>query len=477
MKLSLYSGARALSAVKHAVIAATISLSTTVAEPFQHKGNGTGSIVTIAKTTKASGSSATLSLVPITITEQPRNERPRAGWTVSFSVSAAGADLRFQWSKDGIDLPLATNSIHLVHNVQKSDEGVYSVLITSPYGSLASAPARLSLLATNTPVVPGQVVGWRSIQPPFLTDVISIAASTGYGLALKSDGTVVGWGNNASRQLSIPDGLRNVVAIAANGYMECGAEGCWPVGRSVALKSDGTVVAWGYNTPSDLGLTGIVAISADMGHVLGLKSNGTVAAWGDLPPAGLTNVVAVAAGLYNLALKENGTVWTWGQNGSRETGWTNVIAIAAGPTHSLAVKSDGTIYGLGDVEIPSWSDVIAIAVGFNSSLGLKANGTVVSWGDIPAPPEGLSKVIAISADEYQGLAIVENPPAIQTQLRDGKILLRWPLSEPGLTLQSTTDLADIISWTTAPVAPVPVDSYFQLEEVLAEPAKFYRLMR
>ena len=48
-----------------------------------------------------------------------------------------------------------------------------------------------------------------------------------------ADGTVVGWGNNASGQTNVPTGLTNVVAIAANGD------------SSLALKANGTVVTWG----------------------------------------------------------------------------------------------------------------------------------------------------------------------------------------------------------------------------------------
>lgn len=57
-----------------------------------------------------------------------------------------------------------------------------------------------------------------------------IAAGILHSLALKSDGTVVGWGNGSGG--TIPPGLESVVSIAAGDH-------------SLALKSDGTVVAWG----------------------------------------------------------------------------------------------------------------------------------------------------------------------------------------------------------------------------------------
>ena len=54
-------------------------------------------------------------------------------------------------------------------------------------------------------------------------------------MALKNDGTVVAWGYNANGESTVPADLTGVAAIAAGGY------------HSVALKSDGTVVTWGRN--------------------------------------------------------------------------------------------------------------------------------------------------------------------------------------------------------------------------------------
>jgi hypothetical protein len=83
-----------------------------------------------------------------------------------------------------------------------------------------------------------------------------------HGLALKADGTVVGWGHNAYGQATPPAGLTGVAAIGARAH------------DSLALKADGTVVAWGYgvygqtNVPA--GLTGVVAIAAGGYHNLAL---------------------------------------------------------------------------------------------------------------------------------------------------------------------------------------------------------------
>lgn len=152
----------------------------------------------------------------------------------------------------------------------------------------------------------------------------SIAAGLFHAVAIKSDGTVAAWGDNYEGQTTIPRGLTNVVAIAAG------------VNHTVALKSDGTVTAWGENqfgqTTIPVGLTNVVAIAAGVFHTVALKSDGTVVAWGrnhcdqTTIPKGLTNVVAIAAGsAYTVALKSDGTVTTWGRQLSipGETRWSD----------------------------------------------------------------------------------------------------------------------------------------------------------
>jgi Regulator of chromosome condensation (RCC1) repeat/Putative Ig domain len=89
--------------------------------------------------------------------------------------------------------------------------------------------------------------------PAGLNHVIAVAVGYSHSLALKDDGTVVAWGPNGGLggfdygQVTVPAGLSGVVAIAAGDL------------HSLALKSNGTVLAWGYNNvqqttvPTDLG--------------------------------------------------------------------------------------------------------------------------------------------------------------------------------------------------------------------------------
>jgi alpha-tubulin suppressor-like RCC1 family protein len=290
----------------------------------------------------------------------------------------------------------------------------------------------------------GTIAGHNTpVQVSGLIDVVSISAGSSHSLALKKDGTVWAWGDNDYGQLG--DGtlidrktpvriLEDVIAIAAgNNY-------------SLALKVDGTVWSWGHNSNGELGngttdhsyspvqvssLTDVKAItSSKFCHNFAVKSDGTVWAWGcnedgqlgigsaDSDPhtvpvqvPGLTDVVSVSAGTFHsLALKKDGTVWAWGKNyhGQLGDGTTtdrktpvqvralkDVTAIAAGGRYSLALKSDGTLLAwgfnfegqVGDgtsderlTPVQILNDVAAVSAGYQHSLALKKDGTVWAWG-------------------------------------------------------------------------------------------------
>src|SRR5712664_2308119 len=150
--------------------------------------------------------------------------------------------------------------------------------------------------AQTNGLTPGTVRSWGqqvfpNVQPG--TRYLAIAAGWKHSLALKSDGRVVAWGDNSSGSSTVPANLTGVIAIAAGGS------------HSLALKSDGTVVAWGSNANGQsmvpANLTGVIAVAAGGFHSLALKSDGTVIAWGDnsfgqiAVPANLAGVIAIAA--------------------------------------------------------------------------------------------------------------------------------------------------------------------------------------
>ena len=147
-----------------------------------------------------------------------------------------------------------------------------------------------------------------------------------------------------------------------------------------------------------------------------------MAAWGknwdgqtNVPPAA-TNVVAIAAGGYHsLALRDDGSVLAWGRNWDGQTNVpppaTNVVAIAAGLSHSLALRADGTVLAWGNNEFGQTNvpllaaGVVAIAAGYYHSLALLSDRTVVAWGLQNTVPASATNVVAISGGWWHSLAL------------------------------------------------------------------------
>ncbi|MEO5916487.1 MAG: cadherin domain-containing protein [Luteolibacter sp.] len=300
---------------------------------------------------------------------------------------------------------------------------------------------RIEVINGSSPTNPNSMpnyalVGWGSNQAKELLapdDAAFSSISTGqyHSLGLKPAGTVAAWaGFNAYGQTSVPAGLNQVVEVAAGG------DYWWQdSAHSLALKSDGSVIAWGCNeegqstVPS--GLNGVVAVAAGRAHSLALKSDGTVVAWGanlhgqSTVPTGLASVVDIAAaGFFSMALKSDGSVVAWGryfdgedwQSAAAPTGLADVVAISAGIYHAMALRSDGTVVcwgynGDGQSSVPAeLNNVVAIAGGGFHSLALKSNGSVTGWGSnrsgqITIPNGALGQVRMISAGLQHSLAL------------------------------------------------------------------------
>jgi len=227
---------------------------------------------------------------------------------------------------------------------------------------------------------------------PGLTGITQVAEHGSHVIALDSSGAVWVWGDNHLGQAGngthgtdvlspqrVP-GLSGVVQVAAGGVSD------------YALKSDGTVLAWGGNTLGELGdgttvdrlsptqvagLTGIAKIAAGSYTAYAIRADGSVMAWGDnaggllgngnhtgfaanpVQVPGLTGVSQISAGTYRtFALTfAAGTVWAWGGNSEGElgdgtttnryspeqTGLTGVSQIAAGDIVTAAVLSNGSV--------------------------------------------------------------------------------------------------------------------------------------
>jgi alpha-tubulin suppressor-like RCC1 family protein len=227
-----------------------------------------------------------------------------------------------------------------------------------------------------------------------LGNIVAIAAGYEHSLALDKLGNVYAWGDNYDGELGIgtsdgPDicqdytsacsltpvqvpGLTDIVAIAAGDYF------------SVALKSDGTVWAWGYNYYGELGL-GTKDVN---GNVVGPETcQSEDCSTTPRQVTGLTKkIVAIATGEdsdHVLALAEDSTVFAWGYNyyGQLGRGTTTTTGCDCEPAPALVNGPDnsGTLPG---VALPDATHPSSERIGANddSSYAVMADGTVYAWG-------------------------------------------------------------------------------------------------
>jgi len=332
--------------------------------------------------------------------------------------------------------------------------------------------------------------------------VVQVAAGDAHGLAVLSGGTVVAWGWNTYGQLgdgTLVDRSAPVPVAGLTGVRQVAAGG----GHSLALRSDGTVWAWGENLNGEVGngtvtlsqtvpvevngLTGITKIAAGYGFSLALRSDGTVWAWGvnnsgqlgsgstaDSPVPvrvfGLSQVTSISAGWdASLAVRTTGIIaatslWAWGANNHGQlgdgttdahyipeqvTGFTvpDIAGICAGGQFAVVLGTDGEVWGWGYDWLSELGNaptnapvtrplrilgigslVTQVSAGGEHVLALRSDGTVLAWGDDsfgelgngtrtvigglpPVQVAGLSGVSQVAAGDEFSLA-VHVPPVV-----------------------------------------------------------------
>ncbi len=418
-----------------------------------------------------------------------------ANWTLVMDASGDGSfsSWSYDWTlpSDGTYV-IKTKATDQAGNIESPGAGTAVTVSNSLllHGMSAWGYNFAGMLGDTTSTDRNQPVSISGIMRPK-------AASCGalHSLVLNTDGDVYAMGYNGYGELGIEaidytthsspvqvHNISDVKAVSAGYY------------HSVALKNDGTVWAWGYNDYGQIGdnsndtrtapvqvgggMNGLVAVSAGDYHTLALKSDGTVYAWGynsfgqlgdnsnisknyPVQVSGLTGVVAIAAGgSHSLALKCDGSVWGWGNNSSGQLGnGTNSTsyvpvqmnggkvykAIAAGYIHSVLLRFDGEVrtcgynyYGqLGNgnningnspaLISGGTANVVSIAAGAHHSIIKKSDGSIQAWGkndhgqlgnagnthsNVPVTTLGaLSDTVSISAGGDHSAAISMSPDA------------------------------------------------------------------
>jgi alpha-tubulin suppressor-like RCC1 family protein len=173
------------------------------------------------------------------------------------------------------------------------------------------------------------------IQIPFSTNWLNLSINESHSMAIKTDGTLWGWGANSSGQLGLID------ITTRSSPTQIGTLTNWSkiyagINTSYAIKTDGTLWAWGTNangelgnepiTPTILNIDSWSETDAGYSYTMGIKSNGTLWGWGfgasgqlgipiPVSPIQLdsgTNWSKVAVYSTAMAIKTDGSLWGWG---------------------------------------------------------------------------------------------------------------------------------------------------------------------
>jgi alpha-tubulin suppressor-like RCC1 family protein/subtilisin family serine protease len=378
------------------------------------------------------------------------------GFTASIEVSVVVPVEGVKLDKEFLrlvlgDTPVKLNPTILPTNAtnnnviwESSNSNVVEVDTNGYLTPVGPGTAKITVTTVNGNYTTSSIVTVWENQVSFYS--IDISGGYSHSLAVNEDGTTWAWGSNEYGKLGDGTNTSRYTPIKISDLPKVKAVATGH-GHSLALSNDGIVYAWGFGYYGQLGygfytytsssplpvqnLKGIVQIAAGYNHSLALKSDGTVWAWGQneygelgdgtqikrqtpVQVNSLSNVVAISAGNYfSVALKSDGTVWAWGYNGNGQLGSgntnnsllpikvkniANIKAIDAGSAHLLALSNDGKVFGWGHgangqlgnhgyshtnvspVQIVELQDVTQVSAGGYHSIALKNDESVWAFG-------------------------------------------------------------------------------------------------
>ena len=240
--------------------------------------------------------------------------------------------------------------------------------------------------------------------------VVQVEIGDGIILARKTDGRVIGWGDNIYFCHQPPAAAQNAIYIETHGL------------ASMAVRADGEIVVWGvshfFSPISPEIHSRVLDVAAGHHHSLALTSWGKLFAWGnnnhgqtDVPigvewrvPIGTirhstifsgktrfgiypTLPVIAGGGSHSLGIDTSGRVRSWGalDQSTVPATATNCVAVDAGTDFSMALTADGQVLSWGSIpqeEVPAAAtNCVMIAAGYTHALALTADHTVLGWGD------------------------------------------------------------------------------------------------
>ena len=310
------------------------------------------------------------------------------------------------------------------------------------------------------------------VSGPAATSWSTVAAGALHSLALTSTKLLYGWGQNTSGQVGI-NSLANVsspVAIVGPAAVQSWKQVAGSAGATLAIKSDGTLWGWGANPAGAVGnlSTATVsspvlvsgpagaswsAIAAGASHSLGITTTGQLYGWGlnasgqlgintltptSSPvlvsgPIGASWSTISAGGVHSLGITTTGLIYGWGLNNSGQVGInstatvsspvlvsgpaaTSWSAVAAGASHSLGIATTGQLYGWGLnasgqlgiaalttklspvlVSGPAATSWSVVAAGLSFSFGITTTGRLYGWGLNTSGQLGINSTTTVSS--------------------------------------------------------------------------------
>ena len=261
---------------------------------------------------------------------------------------------------------------------------------------------------TITKSSPASIVGG-------FTDWCQVSAGGSFMLAVRTNGTLWSWGRNISGGLGDGFSTSRSSPVSVVGGFTDWKQASAGLTHSVAVRTNGTVWAWGCNSCGQTGDLTTVSKSSPVSVV-----------------GGFTDWCQVSAGsLHTAAIRANGTAWSWGNGTSGELGDSSIVTksspvsvvggftdwcqVSAGNAFSVAVRTNGTLWAWGSGQygrlgnnntstrsspvsvVGGFTDWCQVSSGLASSVAVRTNGTIWAWGCNPAGQLGDGTTVSRSS--------------------------------------------------------------------------------
>lgn len=319
-------------------------------------------------------------------------------------------------------------------------------------------------------------------------EITSVVEGMRHSIVLDTDNTLWAWGDNGNGQLG--DGTtenRYVPTEILGSVVDISAGSA----HTIAILEDGSLWAWGDNSNGQLGdgttesrylptriLNSVVAASAGSAHTVAILEDGSLWAWGNnfqgqlgdgttinrySPVRIMSDVTFVTTGGHHtMAIRTDDSLWSWGNNSMGQLGngargnliiypnpdpktiMDNVATVSTGLNHTMAIRTDGSLWAWGDnrygqfgfvygASIPAMTpyssypvrilmpSISTVSVGANHTVAIREDGRLLTWGNNRdgqlgngtthnqhIPIEILDEAVAVSTGFSRTMAILED---------------------------------------------------------------------